>query len=323
MSSFSVLTHLSGPPTTPVASALPPFSLNLVADAQAMLSHDFMRNAFLAGTITAIVAGLIGYFVVLRHLAFAGDALSHVAFSGSLGAIILGVNPLVGLFGTTTLIAVGMGFLGERARGRDVAIGTVFAWVLGVGALFVSLYALQPSGANGALGVNILFGSIFGISSQQAVVAALIGLGTIAILLVIARPLLFVSLDPDVARARGVPVRTVSMLFLVLLAITVGEAVQVVGALLIFALLVTPAAIAERLVLRPYVAFVCSAALALAFTWAGLTIGFYLPLPVSFVISALAFATYVGVILIQRMPRMRHTVRDAGAARVLRQPMGS
>lgn len=280
-----------------------PFSLNLIQDVREMLSHDFMRYAFLSGTMLAIVAGLVGYFVVLRHLVFAVEALSHVTFTGALGAVIVGSHPLLGLFGVTTLVALGMGTLGMRSQARslDVAIGTVLAWVLGLGVLFLSIYTTQASGANGSIGVNVLFGSILGLQAQQAQLIAMVGAGAIVVLLAIARPLLFASIDPDVAAARGVPVRWLNVAFLVLVAISVAEAVPAVGALLNSALIVTPAAIAQRLVASPSYALFLSATLALAFTWVGLTIGFYAPYPISFTISTLAFVTYVAVVVWQRL----------------------
>jgi zinc/manganese transport system permease protein len=289
-------------------SVIPPFSPNLLTDAQEMLRHDFMRSAFLAGTVIALVAGVISPFIILRHQAFAGDALSHVAFAGVLGAAVLGVNLLVGLFGTTVAVALGIGLLGERARARDVAIGTLLAWVMGLGVLFLSIYTSTSSGSNGTIGVNVLFGTIFGLTAQQANLAAWIGAGALALLLLIARPLLFASLDPEVAAARGVPVRALGLGFLVLVGVTVGEAVQAVGVLLIFALLVAPGAIAQRLVARPFLALALSAGLALALTWIGLTIAFYTPYPVSFLISALAFCTYLLVLLGQqgRIVLIRH-----------------
>ncbi len=278
-----------------------PFSPNLIQDVHEMLSLDFMRYAFLAGTVLAIVAGLVGYFVVLRHLVFATEALAHVTFTGALLAVIVGSNPLLGLFGVTILVALGMGTLGTWARARDVEVGTVLAWVLGLGVLFLSIYTSQASGANSTIGVSFLFGSIFGLQAQQAQLITVVGLGATVVLLVIARPLLFASLDPDVAAARGVPVRGLNLVFLVLVALSVALAVPAVGALLNSALLVTPAAIAQRLVTRPFVALLLSPTLALAFTWAGLTIGFYTPYPVSFLISTLAFVTYVAVVTWQRL----------------------
>ena len=176
---------------------------------------------------------------------FAVEALSHITFTGALGVAIAGGNPLLGLFGVTLLAAIGMGGLEMRsqARARDVAIGTLLAWVLGLGALFLSLYTTS---ANGAIGVNLLFGSIFGIQAQQANLTAVFSLSTIAALLAIARPLLFASVDPEVAVARGVPVRGLNFAFLALVALSVAVAVPAVGALLNSALIVTPAAIAQR-----------------------------------------------------------------------------
>jgi len=275
------------------------FSPNLIQDVREMLSVDFMRHAFLAGTVLAIVAGLVGYFVVLRNLVFATEALSHVTFTGALGVAILGYNPLLGLFGVTMLVGLSMGALGRRTRSPDVVVGTVLAWVLGLGVLFLSIYTSQSSATNSSIGVNFLFGSIFGLQAQQAQLIAVVGVGTIMALLAIARPLLFASIDPDVAAAHGVPVQWLNLAFLVLVALSVAEAVPAIGALLNSALIVTPAATAQRLVVRPFVALLLSAVLALAFMWVGLTIGFYTPYPVSFIISALAFVIYMTVVMWQ------------------------
>jgi zinc/manganese transport system permease protein len=278
------------------------FSFNLVQHVQEMLSLDFMRYAFLSGTLLSIVSGLVGYFVVLRYQVFAVEALSHITFTGALGVAIAGGNPLLGLFGVTILAAIGMGGLEMRsqARARDVAIGILLAWVLGLGALFLSLYTTS---ANGAIGVNLLFGSIFGIQAQQAKLTAVLSVITIAALLAIARPLLFASIDPEVAVARGVPVRGLNFAFLVLVALSVAIAVPAVGALLNSALIVTPAAIAQRTVARPFVALWLSALLAVSFTWAGLALGFYAPYPIGFVISAIAFGSYTGVVVWQRLTK--------------------
>ena len=266
-----------------------------------MLSLDFMRYAFLAGTPLAIVSGLVGYFVVLRNLVFATEALAHVTFTGALLAVILGSDPQLGLFGVTMLVALSLGMLGTRARAKDVEVGIVLAWVLGLGALFLSIYTSQSSGANSTIGVNYLFGSILGLQAQQAQLVAAIAVVVIVVLLLIARPLLFASVDPEVAATRGVPVRVISAVFLVLVALSIAEAVPAVGALLNSALLVTPAAIAQRLMARPFVALWLSAGLSLIFVWVGLTIGFYAPYPVSFLISMLAFVTYVAVVIWQQL----------------------
>lgn len=280
-----------------VAGILPPFSPNLWQDVQVILAYGFMRQALLAGTILSIVAGLIGYFVVLRHQAFAGESLSDVAFTGALGGAAFGINPLIGLIGTTVTVALVMGAFSERLRGRDVAIGTVLAWVLGLGVLFLSLFTSHASGTGtGFSGVTVLFGNILGISTEQVRIIALIsGLATLA-LIIIARPLLFASLDPDVAAARGVPVRMLGLGFMVLLAVTVSEATMAVGALLVFALLLLPAAIAHQVTSRPYVALILSAGCAVALTWLGITIGFYTGYPSSVCISLLSFVSYAVIV---------------------------
>ncbi len=280
-----------------IASALPAFGPNLVQDIVNLLHFAFMRQALLAGTILSVVAGLVGYFVVLRHQAFAGESLSDVAFTGALGGAALGLNPLVTLLATTILVALAMGGLGERLRGRDVAVGTILAWVLGLGDLFLILFSLHVSGTGtGFSGVTVLFGDILGTSVAQLRVIAVVSLLAILALAVIARPLLFASLDPDVAAARGVPVRLLSLGFMALLAVTVSEATLAVGALLVFALLLLPAAIAQQLTARPYAALPLAAALAVAFTWAGITIGFYTNYPSSVCISLLAVAGYVATV---------------------------
>jgi zinc/manganese transport system permease protein len=281
-----------------IVLAVQPFSPNLIDDAREILSYDFMQNAFTAGTFIALAAGLVGYFVVLRNEVFTSDALGHVAFTGGLGALLASLPLLVGVFGSTIAVAVGMGTLGGRARGRDVAIGTVFAWVLGVGVLFLSLYTSARSGiGGGTAGVSILFGSILGLQATQATFGALAGIGTTLVLLAIARPLMFMSIDPEVAAARGVPTKVVTALFLVLLGATVAEAVQAVGALLIFGLMVTPAAIAQRVTSRPYAGMFLSGALAVGFVWLGLALAFYISYPASFFITALAFGTYLVSVL--------------------------
>ncbi len=280
-----------------IASALPPFSLNLWQDIQVILSYDFMRQALLAGTILSIVAGLVGYFVVLRHQAFAGESLSDVAFTGALGGAVLGINPFLSLIATTVVVALAMGGFGERLRGRDVAIGTVLSWVLGLGIFFLSLFTANVSGTGtGFSGVSVLFGNILGTSADQVRTIALVSGGAILALLLMARPLLFASLDPDVAAARGVPVRVLGLAFMALLAITVSEATLAVGALLVFALLLLPAAIAHQIVTRPFAALALSAVLAVLFTWIGIAIGFYTGYPSSVCISLLAFVSYVAVV---------------------------
>ena len=259
----------------------------------AMFSHPFIQHAFLAGTAIALLSGLVGYFVVLRGQVFAGDALSHVAYAGALAALAAGVDLRLGLFAATIAVGVALGLLGGRGVADDVVIGTVFAWVLGLGVFFLALYTAHGSTGNGAANVNVLFGSIFGISFGAAVVAALIAAGLIAVLLMIARPLLFASIDPVVAAARGVPVRLLGPLFLGIVGASAAEASQAVGALLLFGLLAAPAAAAQRLTDRPWPALALSGGLAVGAMWLGLWVSYVVPqLPPSFAIMSVAAAEY-------------------------------
>ena len=239
-----------------------------------MLAHPFMRNAFLAGTAIALASGLVGYFVVLRSQVFGADALSHVAFTGALAALAIGVDVRVGLFGATVLVAIAIGLLGNRGRANDVVIGTVFTGILGFGVLFLSIYARSGSAHNGAANINVLFGSIFGLGTAQAVVAALIGVALCIAVASIARPLLFASLDEAVAAARGLPVRVLGVVFLVLVGICAAEATQAVGALLLLGLVAAPAAAAHRLARSPYVGLALSTAFAVGAVWLGLTLSY-------------------------------------------------
>jgi len=261
----------------------------------------FLLHALLAGTAIAAAAGLVGYFVVLRAQVFTGDALSHVAFTGALAALALGIDERFGLFTATIGVGVILGVLGERGRADDVVIGSVFAWILGLGVFFLTLYTTNNSASNGNAGVNVLFGSIFGLNLSEAVTAAIIASVIAAIMVAIARPLLFVSIDNAVAAARGVPVRMLGYGFLALVGAAAAEASQAVGALLLLGLLAAPAGTAQRLTTRPYSALLISAALAVAEMWAGLALSYLLPaLPPSFAILAVATSGYALVLVSTR-----------------------
>ena len=288
-------------------------SWNLVADVQNMLSFAFMRNAFVAGTASALVAGLIGYFVVLRASSFAAHAISHIGFAGAAGAVLIGVNPVLGVAALSLAASVGMGLLGRRLRGRDVVIGLVMAASLGLGYLFISLYKGNATDA-----YAVLFGQIFGITVGAVRITVLTSAVVLALLAAIYRPLLFASLDEEVAEARGIRVGAVGLGFMMLLALAVSEAVQVSGVLLIFALLVAPGAIAGRVFRRPAAALALSAALAILITWASLALAFYTPYPVSFYVTTLAFVLYLGVRAMGRGSGLRR--RLAAAASPAREP---
>ena len=269
-----------------------PFSWDLIADLQILLHYHFMQNAYLAGTLVALTAGIIGYFMVLRDQSFAGHSLANVGFAGATGAALFGITPVVGLFVAGLLAALGIQTLTNASRQNrqsDIAVGAVFTASLALGFLFIHLSTAEY----GANVYNVLFGNVLGISDSDVVVIACSTLLLLGALLFIARPLFFASIDADVAAARGVPVYLLSLGYLVLLALEVAVAVQVVGVLLIFSLLVTPAAIAQYVTTRPAVAVLVSIALALLFTWVGLVIGYLTPYPVGFFITTLAFGTYV------------------------------
>ncbi|MFE2423888.1 metal ABC transporter permease [Streptomyces hokutonensis] len=269
-------------------------------------THPYFTHALLAGTAIALAAGLVGYFLVLRAQVFTGDALSHVAFTGALAALALGYDLRLGLFAATVLLAVVLGALGRRSRADDIVIGSLFSWILGLGVFFLTLYTTSRNTGNGTAGVNVLFGSIFGLSAGQAHVAAVVAGVICAAVLAVARPLLFASVDEAVATARRVPVRLLGLAFLVLVGACAAEATQAVGSLLLLGLLAAPAGAAQRLTDRPYHALALSAGLAVAEMWAGLALSYYVPqLPPSFAIMAVATAVYATAVAVVRRPRTR------------------
>ncbi|MGH7073705.1 MAG: metal ABC transporter permease [Stellaceae bacterium] len=271
-----------------------------------IFDYDFMRAAFLAGTIVAIVAGAVGYFLVLRQLAFAGHALSHVGFAGATGAVVIGVAPLWGLVVFTLLAGIGMGLFGEQLRGRDVAVGVILSVSLGLGVLFLHFYTSFAVRAT-----SLLFGDVLGVDISD--VWRLLGLGALSLigLGIISRPLLFATIDPELAEAKGLSLRLVGVLFLVLVALAVSEATQVVGILLVFALMVGPAAAALRLSHRLWTGFVLSILLALAETWIGIVLAFVTDWPPSFWITFLSFLAFVASVVATQSRRSTKGVAAA------------
>jgi zinc/manganese transport system permease protein len=282
-------------------------------DVSEMLAQPFMRYALLAGSAIAVASGLAGYFVVLRGQVFTGDALSHVAFAGALAALAAGVDLRIGLFGAVIAVALVLAALGDKGHADDVAVGAVFAWVLGLGVLFLSLFTLNSSSGNGAAGVNVLFGSIFGFDSGHAWLATATSAVIVVVLLAMVRPLLFASIDPLVAGAAGVPVRALGFGFLILVAITAGMATQAVGALLLLALLAAPAAAAQQLTVRPQRAMWLSAGIAVVSMWIGLTVSYSIrDVPPSFAITATLTAAYIGAAMWSRHIMRGHDRIAAG-----------
>jgi zinc/manganese transport system permease protein len=254
-----------------------------------MLDYDFMRNAFAAAGIVAVVAGVVGYFLVLRGQTFAGHALAHVGFTGATGAVLIGIAPLWGLVATTVAAGIGMGAIGERGLAqRDVAIGLVLALALGLGLLFLHFYTAYASQATA-----LLFGNVLAVDRATVWVLAALAAFSLLVLAVISRPLLFASLQPELAEAKGVSLPLFAMLFLAIVALATAECAQIVGVLLVFALMVGPAAAAQRLAGTVVAGVALSAALALAEAWAGVALAYYTDWPTSFWITALSAATYV------------------------------
>ena len=253
----------------------------------AMLEYDFMRNAFVAAGIAAVVSGLVGYFLVLRGQTFAGHALGHIGFAGATGAILIGVAPVWGLVGLTVAAGIAMGLMGERISGRDVAIGVVLSLALGFGLLFLHYYTAFATQATA-----LLFGNVLAV--EPPMITTLIGLGVVTLgsLAAIMRPLIFASLQPELAEAKGVPLRFVSIAFLAIVALAVSESAQIVGILLVFSLMVGPPATAQRLVTGLWSGMALSAALALAEAWLGIAIAYYTDWPVSFCIALLSALGY-------------------------------
>jgi zinc/manganese transport system permease protein len=252
-----------------------------------MLSHPFIRYGLVAGTAVAVAAGLVGYFLVLRVEVFTTDALSHVSFTGALGALAFGLDAHVGLFASTIGVGLLLALLGRRGRADDVVIGNVFAWVLGLGVLFLSIFTTSHATGNSVAGVRVLFGSIFGLTRHDALIAVIAAAVVVCALAAIGRPLLFATIDEDVAAARGVPVRALGLGFAALVAVTVAEAAQVVGALLLIGLVTGPPAAASRLTARPRRAIGLSVLLSVAAVWIGLAASYAAPrVPPSFAIVA-------------------------------------
>jgi len=261
-------------------------------DLSQLFAYHFMVNALMAGTLVAVTASAIGWFMVVRQQTFAGHTLSLVAFPGAAAAALAGAPAFVGYFaacvtGSLALSAVSAGEARSISH-ESAGIGAVQAFALACGFLFVSLYHGLLSGLD-----SLLFGTFLGISDGQVLVLLAVALGVLAVLAAVARPLLFASIDADVARASGVPVRALSVGFLMLLGVAVAATSQITGALLVFALLVTPAATAQLLTARPGRSLALSVGIALAVTWLGLGIAYFSVYPVGFFVTSISFGFYL------------------------------
>lgn len=253
------------------------------------LGQPFAQNALLATTLVAVICGLIGPFVILRNMAFAVHGTSELAFTGAAAGLLIGGNPLVGAFVGALAVAVLVSTFGAHDRERDSSIGVILAFGLGLGVLLLSFYKGFSTQAT-----NILFGNIFGVSGMQLWLLVGVGLLVCTAMLVMYRPLLFASIDPYVARVKGVPVAALSLVFLVVLALTVTEAAQVVGTLLVLSLAITPAAAAVRLSVTPWVITTLSVAFALVAGVGGLLLSLiFTDIKPSVFITAISFVIYL------------------------------
>lgn len=277
----------------PDAAVFQGLSWNPVEDLRALFVYPFMVDALAAGTIVAVLAGVVGWFMTLRRQTFAGHTLALIAFPGAAAAALAGVPAAVGYFGLCGLGALslaGIGGAGRRQGAETAAIGTLQAFALGLGFLFVRLYHGLLTDLD-----SLLFGTFLGITRGQVGLLLAVAAVALALTAAAARPLLFSSLDPEAARAAGVPVRLLGTGFLLVLGLTVAETSQITGALLVFALLVTPAATAHELTSRPWPGICLSVGAAVAVTWLGLALAYFSVYPVGFYVTSLSFALYVGV----------------------------
>jgi zinc/manganese transport system permease protein len=282
-----------------------------------MFAHEFIRNAYLAGTFIALACGVVGWFVVLRGQVFAGDALSHVAFVGAIAAAAVGVDERLGLFALTLVLAAAMAGLGRRARTDDVTIGVVFSWVLGLGVLLIAVLSTGAAGGNGLVVANTLFGSIFGLDADQGLVAAAVSIVVVCATLAIARPLLFASVDPELAALHGLPVRALGVALLLALGAVTAAGTQAIGALLVLGLIAAPAGAAMRLTAHPYRGMAISAALALAATWGGLALSYAISsLPPSTAIVGLLVGAYTLASIASRVAAKRTRVSRTRASTI-------
>lgn len=270
----------------------PRLSWNVAHDIGELVEYHFMVNALLAGCAVAVMAGLVGWMMVLRRETFAGHTLSMMAFPGASAAALAGVPAAWGYFAFCGLGALAIGRVSgaRRAswRAESAAVGVFQAVALGAGFLFVSLYG-------GVLGdlESLLFGNVLAVSDAQVLVLAAVAVAALVSMAVLGRPLLFASVDPQVAGARGVPVRGLSVSFLLLLGLAVAATSQITGPLLVFALLVMPASSARALTARPGAGVALAVVLGVLVTWLGLGASYFSIYPASFFIASFSFAVYV------------------------------
>lgn len=252
-----------------------------------LFTYEFMKHAYLAGTVAALLAGIIGYFIILRNLTFAAHALGHIGFAGASGALLIGIAPISGQFILTVLAALGMGIFSKRLTKSDMAIGIILSFALGLGSLFLHFYHGYAGSA-----MIILFGNLLGVSDSDLKLMCWLTFLSLLATGVISRRLLFSSLEPELAEAKGISLFWISILFITILAIAVTLASQVVGIILVFTLLIGPAAIAMNLTQHFWSGILASITIAILVVWCGITLAYFTDWPISFWISTLVFFAY-------------------------------
>lgn len=266
------------------------------------LTEPFAQHALLAASLIAVLCGLIGPFVIARGMAFAVHGTSELAFTGAAAGLLLAGNPVIGAFVGAVVVAIILSTLGSREHERDSTIGVVLAFGLGIGVLLLSYYHGFATQAT-----NILFGNIFGVSSAQISVLVAVGLSVLLAIAVMYRPLLFASIDPEVAEAKGVPIRIIGFAFLLLLALTVTAAAQIVGTLLVLSLAITPAASAQRLATRPRTITILSIIFALTASIGGILLSLWSgTIKASVMVAFISFGIYI-VARIIGLPHLKST----------------
>jgi zinc/manganese transport system permease protein len=252
------------------------------------LSYDFVRNALIAGSLAGILGAVVGYFVVIRKVSFAAHSLAHIGFTGATGAVLFALSPLEGMLIISVLAGLMMGATGNRLQRSDMAIGMTLSLCLGVGTLFLTLYKGFAGQATA-----ILFGNIFGVSDHQIVQTLVLSAISMGVLLLMSRKLLFASVQPDLAEARGVSLSALSIVFMTILAISVTLASQVVGILLVFTLIIGPAGIAIRLCRNFWAGVVSSVVIGLFAVWIGILLACITSWPPTFWITTIIFCLYL------------------------------
>ncbi|WP_041263574.1 metal ABC transporter permease [Francisella salina] len=254
-----------------------------------VFNYTFMIYAFIAGTIIALICGIISFFVIIRRLSFASHALGHISLTGASGAVLLNLSAMTGQLTINLIAGLLMGAFGDKIKKNDIAIGIVLTFFLGLGTYFLFLY---QSGYSGSV-MSILVGNILTVTLEQIYILLALAIFTIALLAAIARPLFISSIDPVFAESKRISNKFLSILLFICIAITVSMACQIVGILLVFSLLIGPAAIATQWVDGFYKPIALSTVISILTVWSGIIAAYYIDVPISFFITTIICILYL------------------------------